>query len=104
MPTPIPLDEDAVRRVLARAVELERERGSSLTEIQVREIAQELAIPAAAIDQALAEHRDAVGSRVAPPTTRSRWRSRVVVAAIVGMTVVGLVLAFAVARLVAPAP
>ena len=103
MPNQGPLDEDAVRQVLARAVELEYQRGASLTEAQVREVAHELSIPSEAIDQALAEYRDGVGRpRAVHPATRV-WRSRVSVRAVVGVALAaGLTLAMVVIPLLFP--
>lgn len=93
MPIHDPLDEDAVRQVLARAIELEHQRGGSLIETQVREIARELSIPAEAIDQALAEYRDGVRNPVAVRTSRRVSRSRLIVGAVLGLGLVGLALA-----------
>jgi hypothetical protein len=93
------LDEEAVRQVLARAVELERQHGGSLTEAQVREIARELSIPPAAIDQALAEYRSGVGRPIAVRTTARQWRPHVVLAVIVGIALVGMALAVVTVRI-----
>jgi len=85
--------------VLARAIELERQHGGMLTEAQVREIARDLSIPEAAIEQALAEY----GNRV--PATSSAtilpwWRSRTALAAVfVGLALLAYVLAAVTVRL-----
>jgi hypothetical protein len=102
MPNQGPLDEDAVRQVLARAVELEHQRGGSLTEAQVREVARELSIPSEAIDQALAEYRNGVDHPAAVPAASRVWRSRVSVRAAVGVALVGLTLAMVVIPLLFP--
>lgn len=94
MSSPISLNENAVREVLARAVELEREHGGALTEAQVREIARELSIPSAAIDQALTEYRNRAGNRIAARAASRSSRSRVVLAAMVGIAILGLALAY----------
>jgi hypothetical protein len=92
MPSPPRLDEKAVRQVLARAVELEFLHGSELTESQVREIAADLRIPEAAIGRALSEHWEATASRAATSPSR-RWRSQLVLVALLGIALVGLSLA-----------
>lgn len=97
-----PLDEDAVRQILARAVELEHQRRGSLTEMQVREIARELSIPSEAIDQALAEYRDGAGSPVAVPTSFHVWRSRLIVGAVLGVALAALASATIVVPALAP--
>lgn len=102
MPTQIPLDEEAVRQVLARALELERQHGSFLAETQVREIARELSISPAAIDQALAEYRSNVDNRAVVHPTSGQWRTRVVAAVVFGITLIGLALVFATARMIVP--
>jgi hypothetical protein len=104
MPTPTPLDENAVRQVLARAIELERQRSGTLTETQVREIARDLAIPTAAIDQALAEYRNGADNRVAVLPPSRQWPSRLVLGVMVGIALVGLALAFVSVRAPAPLP
>jgi hypothetical protein len=100
MSNPISLNENAVREVLARAVELEREHGGALTETQVRDIARELFIPRAAIDQALAEYRNGASNRIAARASSRSSRSRLVLAAIVGIAIIGLALAFITLRIV----
>src|SRR5688572_10081752 len=99
MPSQTPLGEDAVRQVLERALELERQHGSSLAENQVREIARELSISPAAIDQALAEYRNSVSSGVTVHPTSGRWRPRVIAAVVFGITLAGLALVTFTARL-----
>jgi hypothetical protein len=98
MPTPNRFDENAVQSVLARAVELEREHGSALTEAQVRAIADELSIPGAAVDEALAEHRSNASGREAGPAPSRSWRSGTVVAMTVAIILVGLLLLLLSAR------
>jgi hypothetical protein len=99
MPNPILLDEKAVRQVLARAVELERQGGGALTETQVRDIARELSIPESAIEQALAEHRS---SAAVQPPARRRWRPGLAVMVVCAIAV--LALAFASVAVRVPAP
>jgi hypothetical protein len=56
-----------MRRVLARALELQAQNDGSLTTAQVRDIASELSIPEFAVDQALSEYRAApAASRLRP--------------------------------------
>lgn len=98
MSNPISLNENAVREVLARAVELEREHGGALTEAQVREIARELSIPGAAIDQALTEYRNGASNRNAARASPRSSRSRVILAAMVGIAIIGLALAWVTLR------
>jgi transcription initiation factor TFIIIB Brf1 subunit/transcription initiation factor TFIIB len=56
---PVSLDEKAVRKILARAVEIEESQRGALTEAHVRDIARDLSIPDHVIEQALAEYRGA---------------------------------------------
>lgn len=100
MSNPISLNENAVREVLARAVQLEREHGSALTEAQIREIACELSIPRAAIDQALTEYRNGASNRNAARASPRSSRSRVVLAVMVGIAIIGLALAWITLRIV----
>jgi hypothetical protein len=58
---PVSLDEKAVRRVLARAVEIENQQRGAMSEAQVRDIARDLSIPDHVIEQALAEYRSDAG-------------------------------------------
>lgn len=103
MPSPASFDEAALRQVLARAVEIERERGGVLTEAQVREIARELSIPDAAIEQALAEHENQSAVVIAPSPSLPWWRSRVAIAVLVGLGLLAFLLMFVTMRIV-PSP
>ena len=104
MPSLPRLDESAVRQVLARAVELEFLHGSELTESQVREIAADLRIPDAAIGRALSEHWEETASRAATSSPSRRWRSQLVLVALLGIVVVGLSLAAVSVTVHAPRP
>jgi hypothetical protein len=92
MPNPGSFDEAALRQVLARAVEIERERGSALTEAQVREIARELSIPDSAIEQALAEYGNQSAVAVASSRRLPGWRSTAALAAFVGLGILAYLL------------
>jgi predicted component of type VI protein secretion system len=52
-----PLDRSTADQIIQRALQLDAERAESLTEAQLRDIASELSLSPAALDQALAEHR-----------------------------------------------
>jgi hypothetical protein len=85
---PTPFDENAVRDILARAVELESKQRGALTELQVRDIARDLNIPDHVIDQALAEHLDASAAIAANRPGLPRWRKR---AALMALATIGLI-------------
>ena len=57
------LAEEDAQKVLARALELEAQSAQGLTVAQIRALASELAIPESAVDQALAEYREAAAAR-----------------------------------------
>ena len=101
---PTPLDEKAARQILARAVELENQQRGALTELQVRDIARELDIPERAIEQALAEYRDAGGSTKVERPGLPRWRTRaaLVAFAAIGILAIALVLFTVVVRIAVP--
>ena len=103
---PSPLDENAVEKILARAVELENQRRGALTEVQVREIARDLDIHEGAIEQALAEHREVLQSVVTHRPGLPRWRSRaaLVMLASVGLLAIVLIFITMAVRVAAPAP
>ena len=89
-----PMDRSTADRIIQRALQLDAERADGLTEAQVREIAAELSVSTAAVDQALAEQRAGANSAVAVPSRPAvRWYSRAstFIAAIV---VVGLIVTF----------
>ena len=66
------LPEDAARRLLARASELEAARGAELSVAELREAAREAGIAPAAFEQALAELRDEERAVAAAPAARPR--------------------------------
>lgn len=66
------LPEDAARRLLARASELEAARSTELSVAELREAAREAGIAPAAFEQALAELRDEQRSVAATPTAWPR--------------------------------
>ena len=61
------LTDEAVQKVLARAVELQAQHAGSLTVAQVRGIAAEMAIPESAVEQALSEYRAASAAALTSP-------------------------------------
>jgi len=75
-----PMDRPTADRIIQRALQLDAERADGLTEAQVREIAAELSVSTAAVDQALAEQRadeNRANSAVAIPSRpAARWFSR----------------------------
>ena len=103
---PSPIDEKAVEKILARAVELENQRRGALTEVQIREIARDLNIQEGAIEQALAEHRGVLQSTTASRPGLPRWRSRaaLVMLASVGLVFILLIFITMAVRIAAPAP
>jgi hypothetical protein len=62
------LNEADVQKVIARALELQAAQAQGTTIAEIREIASELAIPEAAIDQAVSEYR--AGDVSTPRTDR----------------------------------
>jgi hypothetical protein len=73
-----PLNQSTADRVIQRALQIDAERAEGLTEAQIREIAKELSVSNAAVEQALAEQR-ATTNR--PPATHAprpavKWVSR----------------------------
>jgi hypothetical protein len=86
---PVSLDEKAVRRVLARAVEIENQQRGAMSEAQVREIARDLSIPDHVIEQALAEYRSGVRQQ-AVRAQRLPWWLRP--AAMVGLSTIVLLM------------
>ena len=75
-----PMDRSTADRIIQRALQLDAERADGLTEAQVREIAAELSVSTAAVDQALAEQRtgsNLVNSAVAIASQPAvKWYSR----------------------------
>jgi hypothetical protein len=74
-----PLNQSTADRVIQRALQIDAERAEGLTEAQIREIAKELSVSNAAVEQALAEQR-ATTNRPLPATHAPRpavkWVSR----------------------------
>jgi hypothetical protein len=69
------LSEDAVRRVLERAVEIDALRTARITTEQLREIARDAGISAESIEQALIEfERDQDQARREPAPRSESWR------------------------------
>lgn len=96
----VSLDENAVRKILARAVEIENQQRGALTEAQVRDIARDLSIPDHVIEQALAEYRTPDTRETRRPRMMPRWLGPL---AIVGfVTILLLVVTFMVR--IAPPP
>jgi transcription initiation factor TFIIIB Brf1 subunit/transcription initiation factor TFIIB len=96
---PVQLDEKSVRKVLARAVEIENQQRGSLSEAQVRDIARDLSIPEHVIEQALAEHRSAAQKSVIVDRRLPRW---IRPAAMMSLAFIVLLAFYVVMRLVAP--
>ena len=75
-----PMDRSTADRIIQRALQLDAERADGLTEAQVREIAAELSVSTAAVDQALAEQRAdetrATSAVAIPSRPAARWFSR----------------------------
>src|SRR4029079_9162963 len=75
-----PMDRSTADRIIQRALQLDAERADGLTEHQVREIAAELSVATAAVDQALAEQRAdetrATSPVAIPSRPAARWFSR----------------------------
>jgi hypothetical protein len=100
---PTPFDENTVRQILARAVELENQQRGALTELQVREIARDLSIPERAIEQALAEHRDVARATIAQSPGLLRWRTRAALVLLGGVGLIAmLIILFMTVRIAAP--
>ena len=97
------LSEQAVRRLLTRASELQAARSTQLSIAELREIAQEVGITPTAFDQALDEFRN---RSVAPDTlarsvpARSGWLKVAVIGALAAVG--GLVALFTMLRLLLP--
>jgi hypothetical protein len=91
-----PIDRSTADRIIQRALQLDAERADGLTEAQVREIAAELSVSTAAVDQALAEQRagsNPADSAVAIPSRPAvRWYSRTSTF-IATIVIVGLIVA-----------
>ena len=87
------LSEDAARRLLDRASELEAVRGSVVSVAELRDAAREAGITLGAFEQALAEYRGAGLSSpaVAAPVRRGRlarlWPAAVVAAGLLSVLV-----------------
>ncbi len=92
-----PMDRSTADRIIQRALQLDAERADGLTEAQVREIAAELSVSAAAVDQALAEQRAdanrADSAAAIPSRPAVRWVSRAstVISVLVVVTLVAAV-------------
>jgi hypothetical protein len=93
------LSEDAARRLLDRASELEAARGSEVSVAELRDAAREAGITLGAFEQALAEYRGAGSSSsgVAGPVRRGRfarlWPAAVVVAGSLSVLVLRMLFA-----------
>ncbi len=89
------MPEDAARRLLARASELEAARGAELSVAELREAAREAGIAPGAFDQALAELRSrdpAARAAAGPAPTRMRrvarfWPAALILAALLTLFV-----------------
>jgi hypothetical protein len=96
------LPEQAARRLLARASELEAARGAELSIAELREAAREAGIAPGAFEQALAELRErdsAAPAAAGPVPTRLRRLARFWPAALILATLLSVLLL----RLVSPA-
>ena len=94
-----PMDRSTADRIIQRALQLDAERADGLTEAQVREIAAELSVSTAAVDQALAEQRDSSNSAVAIPSRPAvRWYA-LTSTFIATIVVVGLIVTVVASRL-----
>jgi len=85
------VDRSTADRIIQRALQLDAERADSLTEAQIRDIAAELSVSRASVDQALAEQRarkDLPTSIPARPAVRWFARASTVFSAIVVATLV----------------
>ena len=92
------VDRSTADRIIQRALQLDAERADSLTETQIRDIAAELSVSPAAVDQALAEQRagknnaDSPTSIPARPAVRWFSRASTVFSAIVIATLVAVMI------------
>jgi hypothetical protein len=68
------LSEEAARRLLERATELEAARSAGLSVAELREAAREAGITPDAFEQALTEFRGADPSSLMVPPPAGRWR------------------------------
>jgi hypothetical protein len=90
------LPEEAARRLLERASELEAARGADLSVAELREAAREAGIRPSAFEQALAEYRrtDPASAATAAPALRRRlarfWPAALVLAALLSVLVLRL--------------
>jgi hypothetical protein len=89
------LPEDAARRLLERASELEAGRGADLSVAELREAAREAGITPDAFEQALAEYRGTDSALGAAAPVRGRrlarfWPAALVLAALVSLVVIRL--------------
>ena len=88
------VDRPTADRIIQRALQLDAERADSLTEAQIRDIAAELSVSTASVDQALAEQRDLRNNANSPiaisakPAVRWFTRPSTVFSAIVVATLV----------------
>ena len=95
------LPEEAARRLLERATELEAARSADVSVGELREAAREAGITPSAFEQALAEFRGAVpSSPVAPaPAWRSRlarlWPAALVLGALLSLLVIRMLVSVA---------
>ena len=93
-----PMDRSTADRIIQRALQLDAERADGLTEAQVREIAAELSVSTAAVDQALAEQRagsnpgDTAVAASSRPAVRWYSRARTVISTIVFAALIATVI------------
>ena len=99
------IDEQAAKKVLERALELDEARQGSLSVEQLRDVARDMSISPSSIDQALEEQKLASQAAMAPLPERLRGFKRFSNAAFVGIFVLfGLLILLASIRVVAPPP
>ena len=95
------LTDEAARRLLVRASELDAARPAQMSVAELRDVAREAGIRASAFEEALAELRDGAKPDVAEPNPVPRKRRRLlwIAAAAPGWLVGGLVVAALLVRL-----
>ena len=98
---PVQLDENAVRKILARAVEIENQQRGALTETQVRAIARDLSIPDHVIEQALAEYRTAAKPDAVRAQRSPLWLKLLAVSGLLMIVLMAIVF---ISRAVVPPP
>lgn len=87
--------DDAARKLLARAIELDASRSSELSLAQLRDVATEAGISRSSFDAALNEMRPAPKERVRSPR---RWVGVLVAAALVALLAIVVLSRWAVER------